>query len=228
MLRRNHSEDNLLRRALDTEPLEGETAARILGAAFDQAEDFGLRRFTIDDVARRVGLSRVTIYRHFPKKDQLLDALLMRELRRFLTKVDAVVIAQSSPEAKLTEGLLFALEFLRGHRLLTRVLRTEPELLLPHLTVKGNALIVAARDWIADHIRTETSAGRLTLAEIDIDAISELLVRIVISLVLTPETVLPLDDPAGRQRIIDLYINPTVRLLKPDHQPQTPTHPATG
>ncbi|HEX4395691.1 MAG TPA: hypothetical protein VH084_29790, partial [Mycobacterium sp.] len=47
--------DDLLRRALDTDLPDDETAARILTAAFDQAEDFGLRRFTMDDVARRVG-----------------------------------------------------------------------------------------------------------------------------------------------------------------------------
>lgn len=215
MLRRGNLSDNLLRRALATQLPDDETADRILAAAHDQAEDFGLRRFTIDDVARRVGLSRVTIYRYFPKKDQLLDALLMRELNRFLTKVDAVVAAQPTSDAKLTEGVFFALEFLREHRLLNRMLRTEPELLLPHLTVKGSALLAAAREWVAGHIRAEVSAGHVALPEPDIDVISELVVRVVISLVLTPETVFPLDDPDGRQRLIDLYIAPTVQFLRP-------------
>lgn len=215
MLRRGNLSDNLLRRARATQLPDDETADRIVGAAYEQAEDFGLRRFTIDDVARRVGLSRVTIYRYFPKKDQLLDALLMRELNRFLTKVDAVVAAQPTPDAKLTEGVFFALEFLREHRLVNRMLRTEPELLLPHLTVKGNGLLVAAREWIAEHIRAQVSAGHLALPDPDIDVVSELVVRVVISLVLTPETVFPLDDPDARQRFVDLYIAPAVVFLRP-------------
>lgn len=99
---------DLLKHALEADLPGDETAERIMGAALTQAEDFGLRRFTVDDVARRVGLSRVTIYRYFPKKDQLLNALVLREMKRFLTKVDAVVEAQASPEEKLIEGLSFS------------------------------------------------------------------------------------------------------------------------
>src|SRR5262245_53585810 len=124
-MRRSGTPDNLLRRALATDLPDDETAARIMRAALEQAEDFGLRRFTIDDVARRVCLSRVTIYRYFPKKDQLINALIMRELRRFLTRVDKVLAMQPLPEGKLVFGVLFCLEFLRNHRLLNRLLRTE-------------------------------------------------------------------------------------------------------
>lgn len=216
----NQTEDgaagaDLLRRALDAEPSEDHTAHRILSAAYDQAEDFGLRRFTIDEVARRVGISRVTLYRHFPKKDALLDALLMREMRRFLTKLDTVIDAQPTSEEKLSEGVLFCLEFLRGHRLLTRLLRTEPELILPHLTTKGGPVIAAARGWIARLIRKEVTDGRIFLPDQDVEILAELLVRTVISLVISPETVLPVDSPEGRRRLIDLYLTPVVASIRP-------------
>lgn len=208
-------DDDLLRRAIDAELPDDATTERILGAALEQAEDFGLRRFTIDDVARRVRVSRVTIYRYFPKKDQLLNAVLMRELRRFLTKVDAVIAAQPTPEAKLIEGLTFCLAFLRGHRLLNRLLRTEPELILPHLTTQAGNLIAAARAWIAGHIRAEIASGRLNLPDQDVDSAAELLARTVISLVVTPETVLPIDSPGGQRRIAELYLTPIVHSLRP-------------
>ncbi|SFQ10392.1 DNA-binding transcriptional regulator, AcrR family [Amycolatopsis arida] len=206
---------DLLQRALSGDPPDDANTDRILGAALEQAEDFGLRRFTVDDVARRVGLSRVTIYRYFPKKDQLLNALIMRELRRFLTKADAVLAAQPNPEAKLIEGLNFCVDYLRGHRLLNRLLRTEPELILPHLTVKAGGLLAAARSWVAGHIRAEVKAGRITLPDEDIDGAAELIARNVLSLVLTPETVLPLDSPEERRRLADLYFAPLVRSLRP-------------
>lgn len=205
---------NLLQHALDAELPGDETSERIMGAALTQAEDFGLRRFTVDDVARRVGLSRVTIYRYFPKKDQLLNALILREMKRFLTKVDAVLEAQPTPEEKLIEGLSFSLVYLRGHRLLNRLLRTEPELILPHLTVQAGGLFAAARARIATHFRAEVAAGRLSLPDDDIDGMAELLIRIVVSLVLTPETVLPVDDDVERRRIAELYLTPIVRSLR--------------
>ncbi|HEX4702185.1 MAG TPA: TetR family transcriptional regulator [Pseudonocardiaceae bacterium] len=208
-------DDDLLRRAIDTDLPDDQTAERILAAALEQAEDFGLRRFTMDDVARRVRVSRVTVYRYFPKKDQLLNALLMRELRRFLTLVDEVIATETTPEARLVEGLTFCLTFLRGHRLLNRLLRTEPELILPYLTTQAGTLIIAARSWIAGHIKAQVAAGRIDLPPSDIDSVAELLVRTVISLVITPDTVLPIDSPAGRQRMVDLYLNPIVRALRP-------------
>lgn len=206
---------DLLRRALATELPDDETANRILTAAFDQAEDFGLRRFTMDDVARRVGLSRVTVYRYFPKKDQLINALLMRELRRFLTKLDEVLDAQPTPDAKLTEGLLFCLTFLREHRVLNRLLRTEPELILPFLTTRAAPVVTAARGWIAGHISREVAAGRLALPTTDVEMLAELLVRLVISLVITPDTVLPVDSPAEQKRLVEFYLRPLVAAFHP-------------
>src|SRR5882757_7079615 len=217
-------EHDLLRRAVATELPDDEIASRILGAAAEQAEDFGLRRFTMDDVARRVGVSRVTIYRYFPKKDQLINALLMRELRRFLTKLEAVIEAESTSEAKLSEGLLFCLAFLREHRVLNRLLRTEPELILPYLTTKADTVVAAARGWIARLIRGEVAAGRIELPEQDIEMLAELLVRTVISLVITPTTVLPVDSPEGQRRLVEVYVKPLVAAVRPrSAAPPVPT-----
>ncbi|MCQ7029827.1 TetR/AcrR family transcriptional regulator, partial [Escherichia coli] len=85
MRTRRQPQDPLLGRILAAPGEDsGEATDRILDGAMSQAEEFGLRRFTMDDVARRVGVSRVTVYRYFPKKDQLIEAILLRELRRFL------------------------------------------------------------------------------------------------------------------------------------------------
>ncbi|MFC6879494.1 TetR/AcrR family transcriptional regulator [Actinomadura yumaensis] len=206
---------NRLRQRAETgDPVDDRTAERVLDMALRQAEDFGMRRFTIDDLARRVGLSRVTIYRHFPKKDLLINALLTRELHRFLSKAETVVEAQPTPVAKLTEGLVFCVVYLREHRLLNRLLRTEPEIILPYLTTQAAETVAEAREWIAGLVRAEIDAGRITIPAPDVDSFAELLVRMVLSLVLTPETVLPIDDEAERRRVIELYFIPLTRRFE--------------
>src|SRR3954471_16034786 len=94
--------DPLLARILDEgEPPGGlGMSERILDAAAEQVEHFGVRRFTLDDVARRLGISRVTIYRYFPKRDALVEAVVLRELQRFLRAIDAAV----SPTRSLRRG----------------------------------------------------------------------------------------------------------------------------
>jgi AcrR family transcriptional regulator len=190
-----------------------ETSERILAAAARQVEDFGLRRFTIDDVARRLGVSRVTIYRYFPKRDRLVQAVLLRELHRFLERVGAAVEPWPTLEQKLVEGVVFAIGYLRRHRLLQRVLRTEPELLLPALTLRAGPILKAGREFIAGFARVEAEQGGLPLTEAEIDAISELLARAVLSFLLTPDSVLGMRTEQQVRAFAEHYLAPTLRAL---------------
>jgi AcrR family transcriptional regulator len=211
---RRRSPNALLRKIeLSVAQPSDEPSERILDAATSQAEDFGLRRFTVDDVARRVGLSRVTIYRYFPKKDQLIEAILLRQLRRFLDEIDAAVAPYETLEERLVEGFVFAITYLRNHRLLNRLLRTEPELLLPHLTVRGAPVIAAGREFIAGFARREAQQGGLPLSVEEIEAVSELLARAVLSFVLTPESVLGLKTQAEIRDFAEHYLAPTLQVI---------------
>jgi AcrR family transcriptional regulator len=214
MTRKKRTQTALLRKILGTSPEPADDASeRILTAATREVEDFGVRRFTIDDVARRVGVSRVTIYRYFPRKDRLIEAVLLRELRRFLDDIDEAVAPYDTLEDRLVEGFVFALVRLRSHRLLNRLLRTEPELLLPHLTIRAAPVLAAAREFIAGFARREAEEGRLPLTEEDIEGVSELLARAVMSFVLTPESVLGLRTNAEIRRFAEHYLAPVLHAL---------------
>ena len=199
-------------RASGAEVLD-ETGERILEAAARQAEDFGMRRFTMEDVARRVGVSRVTVYRYFPRKDRLVEAVLMYELRRFLAAVDAAVAPYETVEERLVEGFVFSVTYLRKHALLNRLLRTEPELILPSLTVKGSPVLEAGREFIAGFATQEAEAGRLALGAKDVQGVSEMLARVVLSFLLTPESALGLRTPAEIRAFAERYLTPILRAL---------------
>ncbi|MBV8966290.1 MAG: helix-turn-helix transcriptional regulator, partial [Mycobacteriaceae bacterium] len=53
--------------------------AAILDAAVVEFERHGFRRVALDDVARRAGVSRMTIYRRFAGRDELVTAVIDRE-----------------------------------------------------------------------------------------------------------------------------------------------------
>ncbi len=55
------------------------TTEAILDAAVVEFEQHGFRRVALDDVARRAGVSRTTIYRRFSNKDELIAAVIERE-----------------------------------------------------------------------------------------------------------------------------------------------------
>jgi len=53
------------------------TRDRIQQAALDLFLQRGIRKTSIDDVAERVGVTRVTVYRHFSDRQQLIEAAFL-------------------------------------------------------------------------------------------------------------------------------------------------------
>ncbi|MCP9976309.1 TetR/AcrR family transcriptional regulator [Actinomadura madurae] len=141
--------DELLRSFLTGVPESEPQTDRILDAALRSFETYGPRRTTMDDVARESGLGRATIYRRFPTKGDLVTGVLLREARRFFAELDEAVAALPTLEERLVEGFAVALRISREQRLVTRLMVVEPELILPHSTVKAGPLLAAARGYLA-------------------------------------------------------------------------------
>ena len=187
------------------------TRERILASAIDQITDFGVRHFTVDDLARRVGLSRVTIYRHFPSKDEVVQAALMHELDAFLADVDAAVAPYETLQRRLVEGFVFAVTLLRRHRALQRLVATEPELILPLLTTRGGPIVATGRAFIVRYARGASDADRLD--DVELAVLAEILTRLIMSLVLTPESVVSLRSETELRAYAERYIAAVVGTL---------------
>jgi AcrR family transcriptional regulator len=183
----------------------------VLEAALRQFEEFGIRRSTMEDVARRVGSSRVTIYRRFASKEALVDAVIAREVGRFLDALDDAVTPFETTDERLIEGFAFTLDYARRHTLLERLLATEPQSILPHLTLEGSPIVGAARDFLAERLGREVEEGNLPPLEVDV--VGELLVRLVLSFLLTPATAARLETPEDARRFARRYLTPIVRAV---------------
>jgi AcrR family transcriptional regulator len=185
-----------------------EVGARILDAAFEQFCLIGIRRSSMEDVARRAKVGRVTIYRRFESKDKLVSALLWRETRTAIGKVEAAVNAVANPEDRFVEGFLAGMHAVRRHPLLVALLATEPEAALPLLTVKASAGLELARAFMAEEIRRVRAD--LGIVDIDAEQVAEIFARLTHSLVLTPPSCLPLDDDERTREFARRHIVPMV------------------
>ncbi|MGH3594601.1 MAG: helix-turn-helix domain-containing protein, partial [Mycobacterium sp.] len=102
----------------------------ILDAAIVEFEQHGFRRVALDDVARRAGVSRTTIYRRFAGRDELVAAVIDRE--------NAVLFADIADELKglgpqsnyYVEAFTLSIMRFRQHRVLTRMIADDPGLML--------------------------------------------------------------------------------------------------
>lgn len=191
------------------EPGEDGMVDRIASAALDQFANYGIRRSTIDDVAKRAGVSRVTVFRRFASKERLVQFVIAREIRRGVDELDRAWEEGGSLEDRLTHGFSFAMRFTRGHPLFGRLLHSEPEVVLPLLTVDGGPALALYRSLIANRLRAEVQAGRA--APDDIDVAAEVVARMAMSLLLTPDGVINLDDQDSVSGFVHLALLPMLR-----------------
>jgi AcrR family transcriptional regulator len=198
--------------ALDYGPLPGKDATidRVAAAAFEVFAEYGIRRATIDDVARRAGVSKMTVFRRFQSKQGLVGVVIAREIRRGMEELDRVWEREQTLEQRVVLGLSFAVNFVRGHAIFDRLLRSEPELVLPLLTVDGSAALGLYRELIGQRLHAEVRAGRAAPA--DVDQAAEVLARLAISLLLTRDGVITLEDDAS---IVALVRNVLLPMLEP-------------
>src|SRR6476661_1998953 len=194
----------ILQRALDGTPLADPTTDRVVSGALAQFEDFGIRKTTMDDVARRAGVARVTVYRRFATKERLVEAVVLGEAQRFFAELEAATARFGSVEDRIVEAFAHTLAAAREQRLLNRLLRTEPEMLLPHLTTGGGAVLAAGRDFLARQMKL---AGT-DVPPREVDAVAELVARLVLSFLLTPESAVKLENPREARRFARRYIVP--------------------
>lgn len=119
------------------------TRERILEAAEDVLRRFGPAKATVVDVARALGVSHGSVYRHFPSKAALRDAVTERWLERVSAPL-AVVAAEDGPAPA------------RLRRWFALLMSTKKKKLLddPELFATYSALVGDARDVVRAHIET--------------------------------------------------------------------------
>nr|WP_240940788.1 TetR/AcrR family transcriptional regulator [Planosporangium flavigriseum] len=100
----------------------------------------GLRRTTLTDVARRAGVSRMTIYRRWPDMTALVGDLMTREWGTLTQTAMAVAAGEdgaagggNSARQRLVAAIVAAARALRQHPVFRRIVELDPEILLPYL-----------------------------------------------------------------------------------------------
>jgi AcrR family transcriptional regulator len=102
----------------------------ILDAALVEFERYGFRRVALDDVARRAGVSRTTIYRRFANRDDLVGAVIERENVSLFADI-AAELKDAKPQSNIyVEAFKLSILRFRRHRVLNQMMKDEPALVL--------------------------------------------------------------------------------------------------
>jgi AcrR family transcriptional regulator len=113
-----------------------DTDAPLLDAARYCILAVGVRRTTFSDVARRAGVSRMTLYRRFGDLEALLSALMTREFGRLVAEAREHAAGLPSTRERVVATVVHGARSLAGDPLFGRLVDLDPELLLPYVTVR--------------------------------------------------------------------------------------------
>ncbi|WP_406272742.1 TetR/AcrR family transcriptional regulator [Nocardia sp. NBC_00881] len=179
----------MLQRILEKPVADGE---KLLESALSAFLDFGIKRTSMGEIARRAGISPATLYRRFESKNDLVEAVSVREAQRFVAAIDRQVHIVSGTDDQLVEIFVAFIGAIAGNELLRRLLRTEPDLILPRLTTDAGPILAVGRGYLAEKLRELRAAGGTH--DFDADLVAEIMARLALSLALTPDGLIPVSD----------------------------------
>lgn len=141
----------------------------VLAATHESLLAVGVRRTTFAEVGRRAGLSRATLYTHFPDVEAAIAAVLTRELGALLSEADMAVGtgvgaevgagAQATARDRLLGAIRRVLEQLPDHALFRKVVEVDADLLLPYVVARLGSVQQLALDQVRRRIAEGQADG---------------------------------------------------------------------
>ncbi len=189
-----------------TNPPEIET---VLDAAEAQFAEVGLRRTTINDIARRAGVGRVTIYRRIGGRDEVARAVTVRSAARLIEQIAAVAEAAETIEALVGDVFATTVERMREHPVWSRMVVLDQSSALPQLTVDGGEILAAATHTATAILQRAVDDGLLT-NDNDLSGRAEILVRLAHSVILTPQALVSLETHDQLVKFAQSHLVPVI------------------
>src|SRR3954470_21156962 len=125
----------------------------ILDAARATVLDFGVGRATVSEVARRAGVSRMTVYRRHPDGAALVRALMAREFSAVLEQAEQETAWLGTARERLVAGAIRCVDLLAVNPVLVRILELDGERLLPYFTGTPGRFQRFAHDLLLERVK---------------------------------------------------------------------------
>jgi AcrR family transcriptional regulator len=165
----------------------------LLAAAARRFVARGIRRTTMEDIAKEAHAGKATLYRHFANKDAVIDALLEREAERFERLLERAAAGHDAAPDRIEAAFLAGVRFFVEHPVMTRGRDEEPGVLLPRITANGGPLVQRGFALFTRLVEEGVESG--TLRRVDPPAAAEVIVRLTLSYFSFPPMHVRVDDP---------------------------------
>ncbi len=208
-----------IRRRRGRPPGGGAAAEELRETFLDAAEELfvrrGYRATTIEVIAREAGYSRGSVYRHFPTRESLVEALMQRTTQRHMHGILDRLPAEAEPLAIIVESLVIVASELNRDPLVRSISDQTDERTVATMLANNAELHRLVEAWMTTII--DTDAGKTLRPGLEAKDLALFLIATSMSLLLG---VIPgSDDPATVRRYLNVFFVPAVAAKFPAAHP---------
>lgn len=128
-----------------------ETRRRIAEAAAELHEEVGPARTTVTEIAKRAGVQRLTVYKHFPTEIELFRGCSAHYLSQHPPPDLSAALAEQDPERRVRETLTLLYGWFRETEPMTAKIERD-RLLIPALDEQVAADVEPLLEWVAGEL----------------------------------------------------------------------------
>ena len=189
---------------------------RLIAAADACIERYGTAKTTLDDVAAAANVSRATVYRYFANREELVLAVMLRELKRSYERslhefVDHVT-DPAGAAAAIVDAAAYLLATIRANPKLQEFLAPGPRTALTTVSGASAAFFGAVADDLRPYLESARENGVLR-ADMPLDDVSEWIVRTILSLLTIPGP--HARTPAQERELLSAFLVPALLHTSP-------------
>jgi AcrR family transcriptional regulator len=177
---------------------------RMLDAARDEFINHGIARTSVANIARRAGVSRPTLYRQCGDKDQIVAAVVRREVIDFFARAYAATAMRKGVPDKMVEVFVMGMREAREHPLVRALKDFETETFTRRLaemdTPASRGMISMAATMLADSDYSGAAIERAL----------DFSLRITATLLLSPSSFLPTENDEHTREFAQRYLIPII------------------
>lgn len=181
---------------------------RMLDAARTEFVNHGIARTSVATIAARAGVSRPTLYRQCGDKDQIVAAVVQREVIDFFTRGAATLATLQTTEDKMVEIFVMGMRECREHPLVQALKDFENEAFTRRLftldTPGYRTMISVVAALLADGDYPQ-AAGERAL---------DFSLRVTATLLIAPSELLPTDNDENTREFARRYLIPVLQASR--------------
>lgn len=190
-----------------------DTATTILAAAKACYLQLGIDKTGMEDIARKAGVARSTLYRYYQRHDELLLAVVSEEMQAMNELFTRKLSRYKTPEDKIVEGLIMSLRAIPRHPLLSRVFGRDEGGMLRRTLWNSPALVQYGTELMAAVLQEARDNGQLQ-DEVRSEVLVEWVYRILLSFLSLPSNWIK-TDKALRTTLHALLIPAVLKTPRP-------------